>query len=102
MTTLTWSTRADADLDRLHAFLADKSVRVADRAIDTILDQVRLLELFPEAGRPADTYGVGRRELIIPFGRGAYIALYRYRPDDVLIAAIRHSREAGYADLSGS
>lgn len=102
MTRLTWSTGADADLDRLHAFLADRSIRAADRAIDSILDKTLLLELFPQAGRSADQYGPGRRELIVQFGNGAYIVLYRYAAGEVLIAAVRHSREADYPDLSGS
>jgi hypothetical protein len=33
---------------------------------------------------------------VIPFGNGAYVALYRYDGETVAILAIRHAREAGY------
>lgn len=36
------------------------------------------------------------REWIIPFGRDAYLALYRYTGSDVVILAVRHGREAQY------
>jgi hypothetical protein len=36
------------------------------------------------------------RERLIPFGSGAYLALYRYDGGTVTILAIRHGREAGY------
>lgn len=38
------------------------------------------------------------RELLIPFGKSGYVALYRHEPDkDVVhILAFRHQREAGY------
>jgi hypothetical protein len=41
----------------------------------------------------------GRRELVISHGRSTYLALYRWHPADqtLLVLAIRHAREAGYA-----
>ncbi|GMR22257.1 MAG: hypothetical protein BMS9Abin37_0593 [Acidobacteriota bacterium] len=36
----------------------------------------------------------GRRELIIPFGAGAYILRYRIHRDAVVIIRVWHSREA--------
>ncbi|HSS05719.1 MAG TPA: type II toxin-antitoxin system RelE/ParE family toxin, partial [Rhodanobacteraceae bacterium] len=40
------------------------------------------------------------RELVISRGHSGYIALYSYEQleDTVLVLAIRHQREAGYAD----
>lgn len=36
------------------------------------------------------------REWIIPFGHGAYVVLYRFDGQEVVLLAIRHGREAGY------
>jgi plasmid stabilization system protein ParE len=47
-------------------------------------------------GRPAEA---DLRELVISRGKSGYIALYRYdgERDRVLVLAVRHQREAGYA-----
>ena len=42
-----------ADLDRLHAFLADKDQGAARRAVGALDKAIHSLELFPERGRPA-------------------------------------------------
>jgi plasmid stabilization system protein ParE len=62
----------------------------------TILEGLRLIELFPEGGRPAGRYEPGCREWLVSFGTGAYIVLYRHLNDRLDILAIRHSREAKY------
>jgi plasmid stabilization system protein ParE len=48
---------------------------------------------LPERGRPAEK--AGYRELVAPFGRGAYVIRYRidYGRDTVVIARIWHGRE---------
>lgn len=87
---------AIADLRRCAQFLASKNPRAAERASQTILDQIGLLASSPEIGRPVlDT---ALRELLIPFGDAGYAALYEYHPaeDTVIVAAIRHQKEAGY------
>ena len=38
------------------------------------------------------------REWIIPFGYGAYVVLYWFDGQEVVLLAIRHGREAGYQD----
>ena len=46
----------------------------------------------PEIGRPlAD--GTGRRELLIPFGAGAYGLRYRIHDETVVVIRVWHSRE---------
>lgn len=49
------------------------------------------LREFPERGRPAPIQGFP--ELVVPFGRDAYILRYTVFDQDVLITSIRHSRE---------
>ncbi len=82
-----------ADLDRLHAFLADKNLRAADRAVITLVAAVESLKHFPERGRPAGVHDT--RELIVPFGQSNYLVRYAYRKgaDEVIIFRIWHGRE---------
>lgn len=99
---IVWSPRSRRDLARIDQFLRGKSPRAANRAYSEILRGVELLELFADAGRPAPHYGPSRREWIIEFGGGAYVLLYERRLDDVIVIALRNSREPDYPGLSGS
>jgi plasmid stabilization system protein ParE len=51
------SREAAADLERLHAFLADKNAAAAQRAIGTLVRAIKSLEVFPERGRPSRSPG---------------------------------------------
>lgn len=44
-----------------------------------------------ERARPAAV--VGLRELLVPFGRGAYVIQYQVDPDTVVVLRIFHSLE---------
>jgi plasmid stabilization system protein ParE len=96
MPPLIWSQPALQDVARLHSFLASKSREAAQRAVKAIRQSVKALSKHPESGRPVDELPPEFREWIIEFGHGAYIALYRYDGKQVVILAIRHSREGGY------
>ena len=87
--------RALDDLQRLRDFVASTDVVSADETIFLILEATDVLGAHPLLGRPV---GDAMRELIVSRGRTGYVALYRYdEPEDqVLVAAIRHQREAGY------
>jgi len=39
------------------------------------------------------------REWLIDFGDSGYVVLYRYDGETAVILAVRHQREAGFADL---
>ena len=97
MTTVGYAPRALADLERLCDFLAETDPLAASQTIDLILDAVAILERHPLVGRPTEA---DLRELVISRGKSGYIALYRYdgRRDRVLLLAVRHQREAGYAE----
>ena len=84
------------DLKRLRQFLRSKNPNAAKRAADAILRTIELLKQYPQAGRPVDEMEHYYRELLIDFGDGGYVALYRYDEGRAVILAIRHSREAGY------
>lgn len=88
--------RALADLERLFDFIAAEDPRKAVEQIASVRKAFELLADHPLLGRPAEE---GRRELILSRGRYGYIAKYRWLPaeDTVLILAVRHQLEAGYA-----
>jgi plasmid stabilization system protein ParE len=90
------STRALADLERLFDFIAAEDSAQARRQVLSVHKAFELLADHPLLGRAAED---GRRELILSRGRYGYIAKYRWLPaeDVVLILAVRHQREAGYA-----
>jgi plasmid stabilization system protein ParE len=85
--------RARADVDRLRNFLAPHGDSLSVRAVDTLFAAARSLADQPDRGRPAAR--VGYRELIVPFGRGAYVIRYRVdrRRNTVVIVRLWHGRE---------
>ena len=91
-----WSQPALLDVARLHHFLVSKSQDAARRAIKGIRQGVKVLGRHPEIGRPVEEMPIEFREWIVEFGHGAYVVLYHYDGDEVVILAVRHGREAGY------
>jgi plasmid stabilization system protein ParE len=96
MARVIWSRHALLDLSRLHGFLDAKSPDAARRAIAAIRQGVKVLGDHPAAGRPAFDVRHDVRDLPIFFGSAGYIIRYRASERDVLIASIRHMREAGF------
>ncbi len=96
MAQLIYSLRALADLERLTDFLLEMEPAAALATTELIFEAVRLLENHPLIGRPAE---YDMRELVISRGRTGYVALYSHveEHDTVLVLAIRHQREVGYA-----
>jgi plasmid stabilization system protein ParE len=96
MARLIYSPRAFSDLDRLTDFLIDIDPVAATETVDLIAEAVAILKQHPLMGRPV---GDDLRELVISRGRTGYVALYSFEAehDAVLILAIRHQREAGFA-----
>jgi plasmid stabilization system protein ParE len=87
------SQAAQADLLRLHAFLADHDLDAAQRAVSAIVCAVESLDVFPERGRPSPAAGI--RELVVPFGQSAYVVRYAHDAgrDELVILRVWHSRE---------
>ena len=96
MARLIYSRRALLDFERLADFLLETEPTAALETVKLISEAVNILENHPLVGRPVEQ---GMRELVISRGRTGYLALYSYEEafDTVLILAIRHQREAGYA-----
>jgi plasmid stabilization system protein ParE len=82
------------DIERLRAFLADKSPATAQRVVTTLSIAIQSLDTLPDRGRPSSLPGA--RELIVPFGRSSYIVRYVHvaARKEVVILRIWHGREA--------
>jgi len=87
------SQAAQADLERLREFLGGKDPAAALRAGAALDDAVRSLMTFPQRGCPTSVAEV--RELIVPFGRSAYLLRYALLREaaEIVILRIWHGRE---------
>lgn len=86
-----------ADFERLFDFLAEHDPRQARARMLSVRQALALLADHPLLGHEAED---GRRELVLSRGRHGYIAKYRWLPAEevVLVLAVRHQREAGFAE----
>lgn len=96
MAQLIYSRQAVADLERLTDFLLETEPAAALQTAELIAEAIQILGNHPLVGRAVEH---DMRELVISRGQTGYVALYSYEEeyDAVLILAIRHQREAGYA-----
>lgn len=89
---------AQVDLERLYEFLLQRDdLDIAQRALDAIVHGITFLETSPFSCRKALTGNTFLRELIVPFGRAGYVALFEI--DDastVTVIALRHQREEDF------
>ena len=93
---LEWSLRASRRLGRRTRFLARKNPRAARDANAAVLLASYGLADFPNVGRPYARQPDRLRELIVPFGSEGYALLYYVEDDRVVIASVKHQREASY------
>jgi plasmid stabilization system protein ParE len=91
-----WTDAATKGLLRAFLFLDKQDKDAAEKALNTILAGTKILERFPNAGRPADDLEHEQKELLIPFGSAGYVALYEVEGENVYILALRHQRDVGY------
>jgi plasmid stabilization system protein ParE len=91
-----YSGQAFTDFERCFDFLVKEDAAVASATVSAVSEAVSILERHPLIGRPAE-YGL--RELVVSRGKTGYVVLYRYLEanDVLLVLALRHQREAGYA-----
>jgi plasmid stabilization system protein ParE len=88
---LRWTPEAVSDLARLRAFLADKNPAAARRAALRIRKAAAAFREQPALGRVIEDEDF--RDLLAPFGRGAYVLRYRIDPDAIVIVRVWHGRE---------
>jgi plasmid stabilization system protein ParE len=79
---------------RLREFLVEQSPAAAERAAALLDNAITSLTALPERGRPSPILGM--HELIVPFGRSAYIVRYAHlaERDEIVVIRIWHGREA--------
>ncbi len=94
---------AEADLMRLFDFVLEREIgraggnlELADQALAAIRAGVATLRTSPFTCRKA-SQSPFLRELIIPFGRSGYVALFEIvGTTDVVVSAMRHQLEDDY------
>lgn len=91
MKALRWLPEAVEDLARLREFIGRKNLAAAQRAARRILDAAAVLRQQPELGHAVE--GEDFRDLVAPFGAGAYVLRYRIDADAGVVARVWHSRE---------
>lgn len=82
--------KASADVDRLEAWLLAINPPAAAKVGPLLDNAIASLEALPNRGRLLSD---GVRELVVRFGRAAYLVRYVVWEDTVLITGILHSRE---------
>ena len=94
---------AQADLERLFDFVLERELgraggdlELAEQALVAIRAGIATLQTSPFTCRKAGTNPF-LRELIIPFGRSGYVALFEIvASGDVIVCAVRHQLEDDY------
>ena len=94
---------AEADLDRLFDFLLERELfrdggdlGLPTQAIAALRSGIATLKSSPFTCRKAGQRPF-LRELIVPFGRSGYVALFEIEDDaNVLVLAVRHQLEDDY------
>ena len=94
---------AEADLEQLFDFVLERELAreggdldPAEQALAAIRAGIATLKTSPFTCRKAGQSPF-LRELIIPFGRSGYVALFEIEgASDVVIAAVRHQLEEDY------
>lgn len=99
MSQLLITPKANADIAKCRTYLieATDNTTLGNKAVATIIQYLELLENQPYLGRPYPQNNA-YRELIIPFGKRGYLALYQYDDvDDIIyVMRLRHGLERGY------
>jgi plasmid stabilization system protein ParE len=93
---------AEADLERLFDFVLERemdrggNLELAEQALGAIRAGFETLKTSPFTCRKA-AQSPFLRELIIPFGRSGYVALFEIAgKTEVVVAAVRHQLEEDY------
>lgn len=95
--------QADEDLERLFDFVLQRELQrhdgnldLAAQALESIRNAITTLRQSPFTCRKVGASPF-LRELIIPFGRSGYVALFEIvDQDNVVISAVRHQLEDDY------
>jgi plasmid stabilization system protein ParE len=84
-----WTSAAWADIDRLHAFLAQHDSNAADATFDRLSHAPEALLHFPRRGAPASEFD--RRD-VREFRVGAYLLRYEISGETIYVLRFFHGR----------
>jgi plasmid stabilization system protein ParE len=87
---IVWSAAAWADIDRLHAFLAEHDLDAADTIFDRLANAPATLLDFPRRGSPLSEFDP--RE-VREFRVGNYLLRYELAGADIFVLRFFHARE---------
>lgn len=88
--TIVWSSAAWADVDRLHAFLAEHDLDAADAVFDRLANAPAALLDFPRRGSRLSEFDP--RE-VREFRVGGYLLRYELAETDIFVLRFFHARE---------
>lgn len=91
-----WSSAAWADVDRLHAFLAEHDLDAADAVFDELANSPSALLNFSRRGSRLSEFDP--RE-VREFRVGHYLLRYELRRGEILILKFFHVREDRFSSL---
>jgi plasmid stabilization system protein ParE len=86
------SAKAARDLKKIRDYLLQFNAEAAQKAAASIIEATIQLLTHPMLGKPLEDVP-DYRELITPFGSGAYTIRYRINFDKIIIVGIKHSKE---------
>ena len=87
---ISWSSAGWADLDRLHAFLAEHDLDAADAVFDKLANAPTALLQFPRRGPRLSTFDP--RE-VREFRTGNYLMRFEITGTDIQVLRFFHARE---------
>ncbi len=94
MPQLILTAKATRDLKKIREYLLQFNAEAAQKAAFEIIEATNILLAHPLLGKPLEDIPE-YRDLIRPFGSGAYTIRYRLDFDKIIIAGIKHSKEKG-------
>lgn len=91
---ITVTPKAQADLVKLHAFIAQERPESARKAVQKIISAIDNLKDFPEIGREHSSIK-GLRFLYVDFGKSGYAITYRYATNSAILHVlnVKHGKE---------
>jgi len=91
-----WSAAAQADLGRLHQFLAQHDLDAADAALDRLVAAPEALVDFPRRGSRLSEFDP--RE-VREFRAGRHLLRYELAKGDILVLRLFHAREDRFRSI---
>jgi toxin ParE1/3/4 len=89
MTTLHWSTTAEADVENITDYISQHNLLAAVEMRDAIETRVKALKMFPEGWKTGRV--AGTREMVL--AGTSYIAIYDVGDGTITILRILHSSQ---------